>query len=230
MPVELRDVSKPENTTFKSERYFQETLKLKSREIYVSRVTGWYVNRNQQLGRAERIEDAVEGKKFEGVIRFAIPCIGETGEYEGIVMLSLDHRHLMEFTQHVLPTDERFVVYPSYASGNYAFMFDDEGWIICHPKFYNIRGILPDGTEFDPAAPSYAQTTSRGGGSIQPGLRRLHQSKLSLHCERSPRRSIRGHKHFQRGWDPASCGLCTHFLLPNSSQQTRNVRRYHNRR
>ncbi len=100
-------------------------------------------------------------------------------------MLSLDHRHLMEFTQHVLPTDERFVVYPSYASGNYAFMFDDEGWKICHPKFYNIRGILPDGTEFDPAPIVRPRTTSRGGGSIQPGLRRLHQSKLSLHCERS---------------------------------------------
>ncbi len=70
-------MSKPENTTFKSERYFQETLKLKSREIYVSRATGGYVNRNQQLGRAERIEDAVEGKKFEGVIRLQSPVFGK---------------------------------------------------------------------------------------------------------------------------------------------------------
>jgi PAS domain S-box-containing protein len=154
---EMRDVSKPENTSFGSEHYFQETLNLKSGEVYVSHVTGWYVTRKEQLGKAERIEDAVEGKKFDGVIRFATPCLGENGEFHGIAVLSLDHRHLMEFTLHVLPTDERFAVFPSYASGNYAFMFDDEGWMISHPKFYNIRGILSDGSQFDPAAPSYAR-------------------------------------------------------------------------
>ena len=34
-------------------------------------------------------------------------------------------------------------------------MFDDEGWIISHPKFWNIRGILPDGNEFKLPAPYY---------------------------------------------------------------------------
>jgi len=36
----LRDVSKPENTTYKCERYFEETRRLKTGEIYVSHVTG----------------------------------------------------------------------------------------------------------------------------------------------------------------------------------------------
>jgi len=63
----------------------------------------------------------------------------------------------MEMTQHILPTEERFVVFPSYLSGNYAFMFDDEGWIICHPKFWDIRGILPDGSQFNARDPSYTK-------------------------------------------------------------------------
>jgi len=155
--AELRDVSKPENTTYRSEKYFQETKKLKTGGIYVSHVTGWFVSRDEQLQGARSVEEAVEGKKFEGVVRMATPCFSETGTFEGIVMVSLDHRHLMELTLHILPTDERFVVFPSYSSGNYAFMFDDEGWIIAHPKFYDIRGFYLDGSECDPTAPTYTR-------------------------------------------------------------------------
>lgn len=151
----LRDVSRPENTDYGNERYFEETRKLRKGQIYVSHVTGWYVTREEQLQGADSVENAVGGKTFQGVVRFAVPCTGENGDFQGMVLLSLDHRHLMEMTLHVLPTEERFVVFPSYTSGNYAFMFDDEGWIISHPKFWNIRGILPGGVEFNLAAPDY---------------------------------------------------------------------------
>lgn len=154
---ELRDVSKPENTTYKIERYFTETLQLGPDEIYVSHVTGWFVSREQQLQGVEQVEHAVEGRKYEGVVRLAIQSVAADGSPQGIVVLSLDHRHLMELTQHILPTEERFVVFPSYSSGNYAFMFDDEGWIIAHPKFFDIRGVRPDGSEFDPTDPSYSR-------------------------------------------------------------------------
>lgn len=156
-PHAMRDVSRPENTTYRSERYFEEALKLKEGEIFVSRLTGWYVKREEQLQGARDVESAVEGRKYEGVIRFATPRFHEDGTLEGIVLLSLDHRHLMELTLHILPTEARFVVFPSYSSGNYAFMFDDEGWIISHPKFYDIRGLRPDGSGFDPHAPDYTR-------------------------------------------------------------------------
>jgi PAS domain S-box-containing protein len=152
---ELRDVSKPENTTYKSERYFGEALKLKSGEIYVSHVTGWYSPQSQQ--RPQNAGDAEDGSKYDGVVRLATPCIAEGGRFEGMVLLSLDHRHLMELTLHILPTDERFAVYQDYASGNYAFMFDDQGWIISHPKRSDIRGVLPDGSGFDPGGESYTR-------------------------------------------------------------------------
>jgi hypothetical protein len=152
---ELRDVSLPENTDYGNERYFEETRKLLHGQIYVSHVTGWYVTQEEQLNGANSPDTAIGGKSFQGVIRFAVPCLGENGYFHGMVLLSLDHRHLMEMTLHVLPTEERFVVFPSYSSGNYAFMFDDEGWTISHPKYWNIRGILPGSREFSLAAADY---------------------------------------------------------------------------
>jgi signal transduction histidine kinase len=74
----------------------------------------------------------------------------ELGERSGVLVLSLDHRHLMEFTQHITPEEEQFTVFPSYASGNYAFMFDHEGWMIAHPKFWDIRGLDRDGVQVPP--------------------------------------------------------------------------------
>jgi len=145
-PSELRDVGNPENTTYKSERYFDEGMRLKANQIGVSHVTGWHVGGGEQ---------PPGGGNYEGVVRFVTPCIGEDGQTEGMVVLSLDHRHLMELTLHILPTEERFVLYPNYWSGNYAFMFDDEGWIIAHPKASDIRGFLADGTGFDAGADSY---------------------------------------------------------------------------
>ena len=138
---DLRDVSKPENTTYLLEDYFYQATVLPPGEIYVSHLTGWHVNRQQQLAGAATPESAIEGAKYVGVIRFAQAVYGSDGRRRGVVVLSLDHRHLMEFTQHITPTEDNYVVFPSYDSGNYAFMFDDEGWMLTHPKYWDIRGL-----------------------------------------------------------------------------------------
>ncbi len=57
-PAELRDVSDPRNTTFKNERYFAETCKLRDGEIFVSHVAGWYASEQERLLWAERTDDA----------------------------------------------------------------------------------------------------------------------------------------------------------------------------
>ncbi|MEE4255100.1 MAG: ATP-binding protein, partial [Desulfuromusa sp.] len=88
---------------------------------------------------AETPLEAVQGSLYRGVIRFATP-VRKNGELQGVVVLSLDHRHLMEFTQHISPFGGSKIVFPSYSSGNYAFMFDDQGWMISHPKYWDIRG------------------------------------------------------------------------------------------
>ncbi|HEX9778330.1 MAG TPA: ATP-binding protein [Geopsychrobacteraceae bacterium] len=150
----LRNVSLPANTTYRSEDYFAKTSRLRQGEIAVSRLHGWYVSRDEQLQGAETPLEAVQGAPYRGVIRFSTP-IYERGVLAGIVVLSLDHRHLMEFTQHISPTAERYVAFPSYGSGNYAFMFDDQGWMIAHPKYWDIRGYDPDGQ----LVPAYTEQT-----------------------------------------------------------------------
>ena len=150
----LRDVSDPQQTTYKSEDYFRQAKKLRDGEIWVSHLNGWYVSREEQLQGANTPMEAVQGTPYRGVVRFVTPVYHD-GRFAGEVVLSLDHRHLMEFTQHILPTENHDVVFPSYASGNYAFMFDDQGWTIAHPKYWDIRGFDPDGR----LVPPYSKDT-----------------------------------------------------------------------
>jgi signal transduction histidine kinase len=183
----LRDVSIPANTTYLTEIYFNAARVLQKGQIYVSHVTGWHVNKQAQLGGATTPEGAIEGADYEGVVRFAQPVFTDGGQLKGVAVLSLDHRHLMEFTQHITPTEERFVIFPSYQSGNYAFMFDNEGWIISHPKFWDIRGLDKDGH----LVPAYAKDSSpeaiaigaipynlREAAFIHPNYPEVHQSVL----------------------------------------------------
>ena len=137
----LRNVKDPRKTTYRSEVYFRATNALPPGGLYVSHVTGWHVSKRDQLLSARRPEDAPGGQRYEGVIRFAKPAYDDAGHRIGVVVLSLDHRHLMEFTQHINPLGNQRIVFPSYDSGNYAFLFDDDGWIITHPKYWDMRGL-----------------------------------------------------------------------------------------
>ncbi len=151
---DYRNISDPDNTTYKTETYFKQATQLDAGQLWVSRLHGWYVSRNDQLQGAETPLEAVQGTLYRGVIRFSTP-IWKNGKLQGVVVLSLDHRHLMEYTQHLSPFGDDDVVFPSYSSGNYAFMFDDQGWMITHPKYWDIRGYNPDGQ----LVPAYSADT-----------------------------------------------------------------------
>lgn len=162
-PDQLKDISIPANTEFKSENYFAKTAALEKGEIYVSHVSGFHVAKKEQLGAAPDSEHAFGGREYRGVIRFATPLYTADGQFNGLVVLSLDHRHLMEFSQHILPGSVEKTVFPSYMSGNYAFIFDDEGWIITHPNFWDIRGVFPDGTPVPPYTSESSQESIESG-------------------------------------------------------------------
>lgn len=143
---DLRNVADPANTTYKTETYFNDTKDLRVGGVYVSNVTAWNLTREQQLGTAENSYDAIEGEKYDAVIRFTTPVFDEAGNFDGIVMLGLDFRHIMEFILHILPTSEQnYTVYPNYASGNYAYLFDHEGWHVVHPRHWVLRGLDENG-------------------------------------------------------------------------------------
>lgn len=146
---QLHNVAKPAETEFRCETYFNEIKKLKKGEIHVTRLTGFHVNKQQQLAGADEPEYAM-GERYKGVIRFGTPLFDHKGAFKGAFVISLDHRHLMEFTQHIDPGPGFSTPFPSYKSGNYAFLFDDEGWIITHPKLWDIRGVDRQGKLLPP--------------------------------------------------------------------------------
>ena len=155
------NVSKPQNTTFKNETYFKMTKALKHGDVYVSRVNTWYLPEDEArkgVAKSSTAWDIVPGRDTmkSGNIRFASPIyIGDA--FKGIVVLSLDYRHLQSTTKHIDPADNEVVVSTSY-EGNYILMYDDQGDSIVHPKPNNIRGYLPDGTL------AHRNTTATPGG------------------------------------------------------------------
>lgn len=62
----------------------------------------------------------------------------------GYVTLALDHTHIMEFTDHVVPTEERFSDISDAGSGNYAFLWDYQNKCISHARDFFICGYDPD--------------------------------------------------------------------------------------
>ncbi|MCP4116115.1 MAG: HAMP domain-containing protein [Desulfobacteraceae bacterium] len=155
-----RDVSGTFQGRFGPENYFTETMAMADQAVYVSHLTGFHVP--GPSGGEAVAGEAPGSLAYRGVIRFAKKVYHE-GRLLGVVSLALDHRHLMEFTQHVLPFRDEKVAYPSYASGNYAFMFDDEGWMLTHPKPWDIRGFDRDGSLVDPASGQYRQALIKAG-------------------------------------------------------------------
>lgn len=133
--AKLVNVSTPGNTTYRNEGYFLKARALNKGEVYVSPVTGWYLNRTA----------FEKGKRYSGVIRFSTPLFSQEG-FAGVVSLALDYRHLAAYTDHIIPTQAAPVFEADAASGNYAYMVDHRGYVISHPSDYHIIGLNSSGT------------------------------------------------------------------------------------
>jgi len=131
----LTNVSNPANTTYKSEDYFAKTKSLNKGEIYVSPVTGFYIDK-AAFDRGER---------FSGILRLSTPVFNKDG-FAGIMTLAVDYRHLAKFTDQLVPTQAEQVFETDPATGNYAYMVDNRGYVISHPADYHIVGLNRDGT------------------------------------------------------------------------------------
>ncbi len=160
MSRELKDVSKRENTFCKAETYFEHLKDLQPGEIWVGDVIGEYVGSKiidvytpataEKAGIPYEPENSAwagkenpHGKRFKGIVRWATPVV-ENGRIIGYVTLALDHDHLMEFTSHLMPTEERYTEIPDASKGNYAFIWDYKGRSIVHPRHFSITGYDPE--------------------------------------------------------------------------------------
>jgi len=121
----------------------------------VSRVTGWYVSK----------PDFEKGKRYSGVIRFATPVFDKSG-VSGIVVMALDMRHLAAYTDHVVPTQSERVFEADAATGNYAYMVDNQGFVISHPNDYHIEGLYPSGRPVPPLTKETADAQIKRGEEV----------------------------------------------------------------
>jgi len=148
---DLRNVSLTKNTYCKAEDYFSHLKSLKRGEIYVSRVIGpykkgWLHKTNE--GIRVKPESAYAGKEnpygqpFEGIIRWVTP-VYRGDRKTGYLTMALDHTHIMEFTDHIVPSEERFSDLSDGGSGNYAFLWDDQDQCISHARDFFICGYDP---------------------------------------------------------------------------------------
>jgi len=152
----LANVSDRLQTFAKAETYWHDLQKLKPGEVYVSEVIGTYVGSHvigpytPQAAKKAGIPFLPEqsayagtenplGRHFKGIIRWATP-IEQNGVRTGYVTLALDHDHLRQFTNRIVPTAQRYTSIPDAIAGNYAFMWDYKSRAIAHPRDYFIAG------------------------------------------------------------------------------------------
>ncbi len=152
------NVFKKENTYLKAENYKEEIEKLNEGEIYVSEVIGEYVP-SKIIGtftKEKALKNNIEfkpethgfagkenpvGKKFDGIIRFITPVF-KNNEKIGFLSFALDHYHIMEFSDKINPVSKEIKQVIADASiGNYAFIWDNLGRNISHPRDYFIVGF-----------------------------------------------------------------------------------------
>lgn len=133
----LRDVMNPLNTYLGVEDYFEHVKELDEGEIYVSHLVGKHVNST----RAYRGVERPNGDRFDGIIRWVTPVF-ENDEKIGYVTLALNHTHLMEFVEHVVPTTKRFIDVPDPGAGSYVLMWDDQWHNIANPRHDRIWGYI----------------------------------------------------------------------------------------
>jgi HAMP domain-containing protein len=143
---DLNEIMRVKVAGYDGKDYALDDFKAKSAgltdgQIFVSRLWGDLLYVTEAYAGIEK----PEGKRYEGYYRWVTP-IYEGGVKVGYVSLKLDARHVMELTEHISPTEKRYVNHPDAPSGNYAYFICDDGWICSHAREYNIKGILPDGS------------------------------------------------------------------------------------
>lgn len=167
LDTKLKDISNKKNTYIKAENYFDQLKELKVGEIYVSDVIGAYTRSNfigmytpDNIKAAEKErgyeipfkpeeqsyagKENPNGKRFEGIVRWATPVSDRSGNITGYVTFALNHDHIMELVDHVTPMNERYTDIPNAFEGNYAFIWDYQCRSICHPRHNSIVGYDPE--------------------------------------------------------------------------------------
>ncbi|MEA3223179.1 MAG: hypothetical protein U9P49_08460 [Thermodesulfobacteriota bacterium] len=126
----LKDMSNSENGESGEGDCFLKAKVLAPGEFYMGPIVGRHINKAEF--------DA--GDRFGGVMHVSTPVFDSSG-FAGVVVLTLNVVHLMEFTDHIVPTEPGLVCDIDIDNGNYSFMVDRDGFIISHPCDWFINGL-----------------------------------------------------------------------------------------
>lgn len=164
----LRDVSQPQNTEYKRETYFADTIDLEPGEVYVQRLMGWYLPKSVAYAHAEK----PDGQRYQGVMRFCMP-VYENGEKKGILVLSLDWMHATELVSHVVGSKEGHLAEipldPASSPDDpklaeiYSYMVGDDDWTLYHARNYHIVGLDGEGEYVTPLNEADAAEQDKSG-------------------------------------------------------------------
>jgi HAMP domain-containing protein len=131
--------------------------------LYIGPYTAWHLSTPSDS--ASPTEQGAVFGTYRAVIRFGTPLYTPAGAFDGVLLLTLDARHLMEQIIHIVPgTAHERAVWPNYATGNYTYMWDSTGWLVAHPVFARIRGLDPTGQEI----PTFMNATPKVERSLHP--------------------------------------------------------------
>jgi hypothetical protein len=130
------DVSNPANTLYKSESYFRDTQALPAGQIFVGAPIGAYVPYQDAYAGAQNRS----GQRYRGVIRFAMPVEG------GVVELAVESIHLQEIVAHAAPSNPLPQAEIDPREADLTYMVAPDGWVIAHPRAYNIAGVDASGS------------------------------------------------------------------------------------
>jgi hypothetical protein len=137
---QLKDVSLPKNTLYKSETYFTESEKLKPDEVYIGSPIGFRVPPEVAYASAQYRA----GERYRGVLRMTAPVM-QNGERIGTLVMAIEMLHLMEFTAHVAPSNPVPQAEIDAREADFSYMINPEGWAISQPRHFNIYGVDENG-------------------------------------------------------------------------------------
>jgi hypothetical protein len=137
---QLKDVSKPANTLYKSETYFSESAKLKPNDVYIGAPIGFHLPPEIAYASAQYRQ----GQRYRGVLRMTAPVI-QDGKRIGMLVMAIEMLHLMEFTAHVAPSNPMPQAEIDAREADFSYMINPEGWAISQPRHFNIYGVNENG-------------------------------------------------------------------------------------
>jgi hypothetical protein len=136
----LVDVSRPSNTLYRSETYFEDSAGLQAGEILVGSPVGFHLSSEIAYASAQ----SRSGERYRGVLRFAAPVF-EEGRRIGTLVTAVEMLHLLEFTAHVAPSNPLPQAEIDAREADFSYMVSPQGWAISHPRHFNIYGVDEDG-------------------------------------------------------------------------------------